>query len=65
MINVTPWELLEGLIAYVESLDLHRGTENSLVRKLENAIRSLDRGKEETAINQVTAFMHEVAAQRG
>jgi len=65
VINVTPWELLEGLIAYVESLDLHRGTENSLVRKLENAIRSLDRGKEETAINQVTAFMHEVAAQRG
>jgi len=56
---------LEELVQLVQTSNIHKGTRNSLVKKLQNALRSLEKGKIETAINQIRAFQNEVFAQRG
>lgn len=61
----TPAEATQDLISDVEDLNLPGGTENSLVSKLENAIKSLDKGQENAAINQLNAFINQVEAQKG
>ncbi len=61
----TPAEAAQDLIDYVEALNLPGGIENSLVSKLESAIKSLDRGKVKPAVNQLNAFINEINAQRG
>ena len=61
----TPAEATEDLVSEVEALDLPHGTENSLVSKLQAAIDSLDRGQENAAANQLSAFINQVEAQRG
>ncbi|MCK5560220.1 MAG: hypothetical protein KAJ51_06485, partial [Thermoplasmata archaeon] len=38
---------------------------NSLISKLENAQKSLDKGQDNAAVNQLNAFINEVEAQRG
>ena len=61
----TPAEATQDLILYVLIFDLPQGIENSLVSKLEAAIKSLDRGRENAAENQLNAFINQVEAQRG
>ena len=61
----TPEALVEELIVELESLDLPKGIENSLVSKLQGALRSLERGKGDTAIKQLIAFINHVNAQSG
>lgn len=56
---------VEDLIDRVEGLDLHHGTENSLIVKLENALSALEDGDVESACNLLGAFIHQVEAQAG
>ena len=65
LILSTPAESLQALSQYVDSLDLHRGTERSLLAKLGAALRSLERGRQGAAANQLEAFIHHVHAQSG
>jgi hypothetical protein len=43
----------------------NQGIANSLTQKLENAQKDLDKGKIDTAINKLQAFINEVQAQSG
>jgi hypothetical protein len=63
--DVTPTELIEDFIEYIESLNLQRGIENSLLSKLNRIIKLLERGQNNVAINQLNAFINEVEALRG
>ena len=56
---------LDDLPSVIEGLDLEHGIENSLISKVENALKSLEKGKMGAAINQVEAFMNQVRAQKG
>jgi pullulanase len=62
----TPQERLSNLIGDVQELYeqgiLTRGQANSLASKLESAIRSLDRNRPGPALNQLNAFIQEVAS---
>ena len=60
-----PGTTIPSLIAQVQALGLPHGLENSLVVKLNAAEAALNRGKAETASNQLKAFMNQVQAQRG
>lgn len=64
-IVLAPQEAIEQLILQVIDLDLPHGIENSLVSKLDAAINSLDRGRENAAKNQLNAFINQVEDQRG
>ncbi len=64
-IETNPEEAIEDLIDDIENMNLHHGLENSLVKKLENALKSLENGNDGAAINQLNAFINEVEAQRG
>lgn len=61
----TPEEAIEGLIVMVENLNLPNGLENSLTKKLENALEKLESNNENAAINQLNAFINHVEAQSG
>ena len=65
VVNVPPSQLINNLIVYIQSLNLPKGTGNSLTAKLNNATKSLENGKADTAINQINAFINEVQAQTG
>ncbi len=56
---------LKALISYVESLDIHKGIKNSLLSKLENALKSVEKGNMPAAEGQLQAFINEVEAQDG
>jgi hypothetical protein len=56
---------LEHFPSVIRRRGLHKGTENSLVSKVENAIKSLEKGDCDVAINQLQAFINEIEAQRG
>lgn len=70
-----PWETfdtyykrgfqLEKLIEEIQNSDIHHGIKNSLVKKLENAIKSIEKGNINAAINKIEAFQNEVQAQSG
>ncbi|MCK5559962.1 MAG: VCBS repeat-containing protein, partial [Thermoplasmata archaeon] len=60
-----PVTLIENLINDIEDMDLPKGIENSLVSKLENALKSLEKENYGAAINQMNAFINEVEAQSG
>ena len=62
---VPPDEAIESLIADIEGMGLHRGTENSLVAKLENALKSLEKGHDEAAVHKLQVFVNAVEARRG
>jgi len=51
-----------GIIVSVEALGLNNGNTNSLVSKLENAIKSIDNGNDKAAGNQLKAFTNQVRA---
>jgi ABC-type transporter Mla subunit MlaD len=59
-----PQERIGHLIEAVQELHsqavLNRGQTNSLVSKLENAVRSLNAGRPGPAVNQLNAFIHEL-----
>ncbi|MFC1989937.1 hypothetical protein ACFLVW_05195 [Chloroflexota bacterium] len=57
--------LVSGLIDDIEEMTLPQGIENSLISKLENALKSLEKGNDGAAINQLNAFINEVEAQSG
>jgi parallel beta-helix repeat protein len=57
--------LVQQLIVEVDELDLPKGTETSLMAKLENTARKLDDQNIGAAINLLQAFINEVEAQRG
>jgi CSLREA domain-containing protein len=63
---LTPREGIEGLIEKVGDLVaqgvLNGGQGNALIAKLEAAIRQIDRGNVQTAINQLEAFVNQVNA---
>ena len=61
----TPEDAAQTMISDVEVLLLPAGAENSLVSKLENVLKSLGKGNDETAANQLEAFVNQVEAQRG
>ncbi len=61
-----PEEAVEELISViVDEMNLPAGTENSLISKLESAIKSFEKGKDKTATNQLNAFINQVRALRG
>ena len=56
---------VDEVIDSIEALGLPKGTENSLVKKLENAQKSLDKGDTDGACEKLASFIDEVEAQRG
>jgi len=63
-----PIELLQDLVEHVRSLDLHHGTENSLLSRLDAALMTLTdlvEGNDHAAVNILGAFINQVEAQRG
>jgi predicted GH43/DUF377 family glycosyl hydrolase len=60
----SPERAIEGLIDDVSSMDLQHGIEKGLVSKLEIAMKQLDNGNENVAINLLTAFINQVEDQR-
>ncbi|MFC1977792.1 LamG domain-containing protein, partial [Chloroflexota bacterium] len=56
---------LMDLITTVRNLNLPYGIEHSLISKLENALKSLDKGNDGAATNQLNAFINAVEAQSG
>ena len=65
---LSPVDMIEELITIVEDLGLHRGTENSLVKKLQGALKKLTDGNtknDDSATGELGAFIHGVEAQAG
>ena len=56
---------IEYLITEIVDIDLARGVETSLISKLDNALKSLEKDNDGAAINQLNAFINAVAAQGG
>ena len=65
IVNQSPEDAIIGLIDDIGEIGLHKGIENSLVKKLENALKSLEKGNDGAAINKLYAFINEVEAQNG
>lgn len=62
---LTHEEAIENLIIYIDELDLHKGTTNSLASKLESVLESIAEGSDQEAQNQLNAFINQVEAQSG
>ena len=65
---MTPMELLLDLYYYIDELNLHKETANSLKAKLNTAIKLFEDSNEnndEAAVNVLQAFISSVEAQRG
>jgi hypothetical protein len=58
-------DLIRELIESVYDMNLHKGLENALVSKLKNALKSFEKGNYRAAVNQISAFLRHVNAQRG
>jgi len=56
---------IEDISTVVEELDLPQGTETALLSTVNNAMKSLDKGNDGAAVNQLQAFINKVEAQRG
>lgn len=56
---------IDDLIQMVQASGIKKGTKNSLVAKLQNAQKSLEKGNLKAAINQIEAFQNEVRSQSG
>jgi probable HAF family extracellular repeat protein len=61
--NVVP--AIEGLISLVNSYSLKAGTTRALNAKLEAALRSWQRGRGVSVVNQLGAFMNQASALEG
>jgi PKD repeat protein len=60
-----PAQATEMLVEDVEDMELPGGLESSLSSKLNNAIVSMDKGRDNAAVNKLEAFKNQVEAQRG
>ncbi len=58
-------DTFDDLPDLIRDLSLPQGIENSLISKVENALKSLENGNVEAAMNQLQAFINQVEAQRG
>lgn len=56
---------IRDLISYVKAMGLKHGIENSLTSKLENAIKSIEKGQNTAAVGMLRAFMNQVEALKG
>ncbi|MBC8554506.1 MAG: thrombospondin type 3 repeat-containing protein, partial [Candidatus Brocadiales bacterium] len=56
---------VDDMPTLIESITLPQGVENSLLSTVNNAKKSLDKGNDKAAINQMKAFINNVNAQRG
>ena len=56
---------IENLPNIITRLGLQGGIENSLVSKVKNALKSIEKRNLNTAINQLQAFINQVEAQSG
>jgi probable HAF family extracellular repeat protein len=61
----SPSQLIDDLIGLVQTFNVPKGIENSLLVKLQNAQDSLAAGDTANACDRLTAFIHEVSAQAG
>jgi hypothetical protein len=57
--------LTSKLIEEIEAMDIHKGTKKSLTSKLDNVLKSINKGNKHTAINGLGAFIAHVNAQCG
>jgi hypothetical protein len=62
---VTPEWIIDEIERFVDEGGLAPELKNSLLSKVENALKSLDKGRENAAIGQIEAFINQVEAQRG
>jgi hypothetical protein len=62
---VDPITKIAITIKEIKGLNLPKGTENSLISKMDSATKSLEKGKPTPAVNQLEACINEVQAQRG
>lgn len=61
-------DTLDNLPQVIETLPddvLSDEIENSIVSKIDNAVKSIDKEKDEAAINMLQAFINQIEAQRG
>jgi len=65
VLNWTPEALTQRLVVTIETWNLPKGTENSLVSKLKETIHLLDAGNENGAIHKLVDFIDRVEALRG
>jgi sugar lactone lactonase YvrE len=65
IVALPPPPTIADLIAEVTGAELPHGTERSLLAKLENAQRKVDRGQIAVACNDLGAYLNEVRAQNG
>src|SRR5437773_8662826 len=61
----TPNQKINDLIALVQSFNLHAGTENSLITKLQDALAAISVSDTATACICLTSFINECHAQSG
>ena len=63
---ITPVQMIDNIIAKVEELEdagvLNKGQANALIKKLEAAQESINKGNYNAAINQLNAFINQVSA---
>jgi probable HAF family extracellular repeat protein len=65
LLTPSPGSMVESLIELVRGFDLPKGTENSLVTKVEHAQAALAAGDTGTACSLLGAFVNETRAQAG
>ncbi|MDH5373903.1 MAG: metallophosphoesterase, partial [Acidimicrobiia bacterium] len=70
LMTITGGPMIGDLLAsvtemYDEGLIAPAGVYNSLIKKLESALKSLDKGQYKTAMNKLGAFINEVEARSG
>ncbi|MBL7049864.1 MAG: thrombospondin type 3 repeat-containing protein [Nitrospira sp.] len=58
-------DILADLAYVITELGLHKGIENSLISKVNSAVRAADAGRIDTAFNKLNALINEVNAQAG
>ena len=61
----SPPSMTKTLIRTVRFWNLHKGTENSLISKLERALHYLDMGKEDGVVHKLSCFVNQVEALKG
>src|SRR5262249_12893026 len=62
---LTPGQAMINLLAQVNAASVPAGIQNSLASQLQAAINSLNEGRTTPAVNQLSAFINHVGAQRG
>jgi probable HAF family extracellular repeat protein len=65
LLPVTVVSALDKLIQEVAAYGLQHGLQNAMTVKLEAALASWQRGRNNAAVNQIGAFIHQVNAKRG